>query len=299
MRVTILGGGFGLYGYLPALLQSCQATVILPTRYQEHFKARDDIRSLSHKIEWLDDQETILSLCDAVVFALPPEQQFKWVQKSLAHKNISHLFLEKPLASTPQLGHALLDQLESSGKKFRIGFNFRYTDWGKALLNNTHPIHRIQWHFRAHHYANNIQTWKRSHTTGGGALRFYGIHLIALLAEAGYCNVNLSRIQAKQTDEVENWQAELTGANLPVCQLSVHTNSDDTRFLVANNSGSLYADLQPFQVQKNTNDIMDKRIPYLVEGLLDLFQKENAYYPWYRQANLLWSNIETSHTGIS
>jgi len=287
MKVTILGGGFGLYGYLPALVQSCQVTVVLPTRYQATLESRKDVRGFANQIEWVHDQDAILDICDAVVFALPPKQQFDWVKKCLMRKNITHLFLEKPLASSPQLADELLNLLETSNKKFRIGYNFRYTNWGKAFLNNSNPIQSVNWDFRAHHYANNIQTWKRVHADGGGALRFYGIHLIALMAEAGYKDVNFSQISS----EAETWKAVLTNTLDATCNISVATNTNNIGFLVGNNNTIVHSGLDPFQSLSHT-DVMDKRIPFLVEGLTDLFGDTETYYAWYKQVNLLWHKIE-------
>lgn len=294
MKTTILGRGFGLYGYLPALLQLSSATVILPITYQKTILSRDDIRHLYSQIEWESDFDRILSSCDGVVMALPPLQQTEWIEKCLKYKNITHYFLEKPLASSPEAGKKILDLLQVSGNKFRIGYNFRYTNWGQSILNRSHSAEKIVWNFRAHHYAKDIQTWKRLHDEGGGALRFYGIHLIALLAEAGYSDVIFSQISGSQSGEAEQWSAELSGANLPNCKISVATHSDTVEFVVQNKTNDIYRDSQPFQLMQSTDRSMDQRIPFLMEGLSDLFTKPGQSYAWYIQANLLWHKIEAS-----
>lgn len=293
MKVAILGAGFGLYGYLPALLQIANTTPILPTRYQERIKARKDISRFYNVIEWVSDDEALLEICEGIIIALPPTEQYKLAKKCLGLKNISHMFLEKPLAPSPAFADDLLNDLESSGKKFRLGYNFRYTPWGQDVLKNAKGIKSVIWSFRAHHYIQNIQTWKRQHDEGGGAIRFYGIHLIALLAELGYNDVSYSKVKEKNKNEVESWDTELIGTNLPPCRISIVSDSEDNKFIVCDGSGHEYSFLQPFQTMIPQEDnLMDQRIPFLADGLLDVFQNDKPFYDWYYKVNSLWSNIE-------
>ena len=75
-------------------------------------------------------------------------------------------------------------------------------------------------------------TWKRRVSLGGGALRFYGIHLIALLAELGYETWrNLSHV-ADVEDEVSRWTAVMTGSALPEYTIYVDTNCGQELFAV-------------------------------------------------------------------
>lgn len=292
MRITIFGSGFGLYGYLPALLQSCHVNVCLPIRYQAFLQKREDISSLINDIEWSDNHEAILTHCDGVIFALPPQYQYHLLKKCLEKRNLKYFFLEKPLACSPKLSAELLALLIASGKQFRIGYNFRYTDWGKTLLREPNKVENIIWQFKAHHYANNVQTWKRRHEEGGGALRFYGIHLIALLAEAGYCNVNFSKVETELPGETQSWVAALSNEHFSTCQLSVMTNDKQSSFMVKNNSQKVYADRDPFPAKVSSDNKLDKRIPYLINGLSSLFTEVEPYYEWYKKVNLLWQQAE-------
>ena len=145
MQITIVGGAFGMYGYLPALIGCCDATILLPKKYQQTILARNDICQFYNKVEWVRDHDAIFLLCDAVIIATPPRQQYDLIQKCLRHENITHIFLEKPLAVSPALGEELLHSLELSGKKFRIGYNFRFTNWGKNILQHGKGINNIIW----------------------------------------------------------------------------------------------------------------------------------------------------------
>ncbi|TLY48048.1 MAG: hypothetical protein E6K54_03590 [Gammaproteobacteria bacterium] len=293
MKITILGGGFGLYGYLPALCNLDNLNIILPQRYQQHFLQRDDIKSFYDQVEWVKKDEELLEICEGVIIALPPRQQTICVKKCLGYKHISHFLLEKPVAITPHLAIDLITNLKKSGKKFRIAYNFRYTEWGETLLASLGGIKNIAWNFQAHHYAKNIQTWKRLHQEGGGALRFYGIHLIALLTELGYDTVSYSEININQSNEAENWEAEIAGVNLVTCSVKLATDSRDTNFLVKDNKNHTYSFLHPFDTASTgIASFSDDRIPFLTKLLQDLFYGEKQYYEWYETTNLLWNRIE-------
>ena len=67
MKTAILGGGFGLYGYLPALIE-CGADVVLPLRHKERVLERPELAPLASKVEWRGD-DTLLAGCEAAVIA--------------------------------------------------------------------------------------------------------------------------------------------------------------------------------------------------------------------------------------
>ncbi|MFZ0219872.1 MAG: Gfo/Idh/MocA family oxidoreductase [Candidatus Aquirickettsiella sp.] len=268
--------------------------IILPIRYQKYFKLRDDLRPFFNNVEWVNDDENILRICEGVIIALSPTLQYSCVKKCLNYSNISHLLLEKPLAVTPYLANDLIDKLEHSRKKFRIAYNFRYTDWGRNLLRSSGGLKNIFWDFQAHHYRLNVQTWKRQHTEGGGALRFYGIHLIALLSELGYNKVFFSETKAKQYSEVDSWQAEIRGINLLPCVLNINTDNKITRFTIKYNDMKLWTIMHPFQITTSSikTNRLDQRIPFLIQSLNDLFYEEKIFYEWYKTTNSLWYDIE-------
>ena len=176
MTCTILGSGFGLYGYLPAILE-CGQHVLLPQHYRSRLRSRQDVRHLDGCVQWCTDEEDALRSSDTVIFAQRPADQMQRLGEYLKYPNIVRLLLEKPLA--PDAGHAqqMLYELQNSRKRFRIGYNFRYTDWGRALRKlrksaANEGLFLIEWKFRANHYASNVTTWKRRVSAGGGAFGF-------------------------------------------------------------------------------------------------------------------------------
>ena len=307
----ILGGGFGLYGYLPALIHGCGESVLLPLRYRERMGQRDDIRSLCDRVCWVVNEEQALDRAYAVVISKRPEDQLFWVDQCLKRPNLVDLILEKPLASSPALALSLLDRLERAGKNFRISYLFRTTDWGRKLLEqfdqhqNCEELN-IEWQFQAHHYRHNLGNWKRFTPQGGGALRFYGIHLIALLAELGYSSAEHSYLAGASTDEAQSWHATLSGQGLPTCCLGVDSNNVASRFMVRSDNPArpVLVDLKdPFESSLPSADLarFDSRLQLLTQVCRSLKEDRAIYYPWYRRTLELWAQIEqeTVHIGNS
>jgi predicted dehydrogenase len=291
MKIGILGGGFGLYGYLPSLISGGHH-VLLPTRYLERVRRRDDIRALGAQVEWSADEKAMLQRCVGVVVALPPTEQRRWVEQCLVHENIRYLFLEKPLDVSPALADVLLDKLKESGRDFAVGYHFRYTDWGKALLRGSEGAQRIDWRFRAHHYVRGLDTWKRRPTEGGGALRFYGIHLVALLAELGYEAVAASEILSTRASEAEAWRATMTGEGLPPCRVEVNSDADATEFVVRHGKGGVTRLTDPFQGRTDPQPGVDRRAPFLVDAVREAIASPRRDDSLYRKVNRLWASIE-------
>ncbi len=287
--VTVVGRGIGLYGYLPALLEGGRR-VVLPESYRERVRARDDIRWTESKLQWVASADEALARADAAVIAVPPAEQPRCVARCLALPNMGHLLVEKPLAPTPDEAAELLARLDAWGKPFRIGYAFGHTAWGEALARAGTGLESLEWTFRAHHYTNDVDTWKRRHAQGGGALRFYGIHAIALLADVGYDRVETSATVARLPGEVETWRARLGGPGLPPCSVVIASNSDEASFVVRGSSGEHHAE-DPFEGGTLWPGI-DRRAPLLGRLLDDLFLGARSVGDGYLATNDLWRRIE-------
>lgn len=300
MKFAILGSGFGLYGYLPALIYSGQK-VILPVRYRERFESRKELSPFSNHIEWQPNEEFSLNSADGVLLALDPNQQAHWLSICAKKKNIKKMLLEKPLASSPKEAECLLNYIKNTDIDFRVGYIFRFTNWGKSLisqLKNTALIKEINivWTFMAHHFQHELQTWKRNHFSGGGVIRFYAIHLIALLAEIGYETVVYSKI-FKEDNEYIKWQGTFSGKNLPLCNIIVDSKSLTNEFcinqidLTTHKSSSIIKLHDPFQATDFSSGL-DRRIPLLVDLCSSLLNTAQSDYNWYFSVNELWYKVE-------
>jgi predicted dehydrogenase len=298
---AILGSGFGLYGYLPALIEAGVETIFLPSRYKARFLNRPDVTHLISAVQWMPDETTALKNADTVVLALRPDMQEMWVARSLTMPNIKRLILEKPLAPSPAAALDLHNALINSGKCFRIGYVFRYTIWGRALrsmlsagsLDGINEL-KISWFFLAHHFRNNSIGWKQNCEFGGGIIRFYGIQLIALLAEIGYTNFLSSNAFGPNAEEPVKWVAVFSGENLPNCIIEVDSCASTDQFSVVYKKGAhcyLTKNVNPFDVESE-GLITDIRIPLLQQLCCSIDQDSSNEYGWYHSALLIWREIE-------
>jgi predicted dehydrogenase len=301
VKFAVLGSGFGLYGYVPALILGCHQQVYLPERYRIGLRERIDVRHFEDMIQWRSDDAAVLKEADAVVISRRPQDQEQLLRHCVEIPNIRALVLEKPLGVTPGSALTALDALEGSGKSYRIAYVFRYVPWAVQLKQalERHEINgsvKIVWRFRAHHYAHALENWKRSVSEGGGALRFFGIQLIGLLAELGYRNAATVQFASSGRDECEAWSAEFSGEGLPRCRIDVETNSAERQFLIETDesgAGSVrIVDLEePFQQCARTGNF-DRRVAALTELCRELIDGRDTSYGWYRESVALWDQCE-------
>jgi predicted dehydrogenase len=300
MKVAVLGAGFGLYGYLPALISIGHA-VVLPQRYRPTIEARQELAGFLDKIEWQDHDDAVLDRAGAVVLARRPDDQTALIPKILARPHLERIVLEKPLARNPDEAARLHAELAASGKTFRVGYTFPLTTWGQRLISDARAIAsgdvRITWRFRAHHYAANAENWKRLHSHGGGALRFYGIQIIALLARLGYGKVVSSTIRSAAPDDVETWEAVLSGHDGARCHVSVESNADQRSFAIETALADACVSLDdPFS---GPHGPQDRRVPLLAALCGDALDGNRRFHDWYEPTIALWQQIEQATTDRS
>lgn len=135
----------------------------------------------------------------------------------MAKPEVKTLLLEKPLAESPREARKLLDDLKEWGGKYRIGYLFGDAQWSFGI-----PPRSIVWGFTAGHFPSNTYNWKREAAVSS----FYGIHIIALLAEHGYDAAIYS---------IENrllWCAAFSGRGLRDCMVVVNTLHPHSTFTV-------------------------------------------------------------------
>jgi predicted dehydrogenase len=296
MKVGIVGSGFGLYGYLPAIVRGCGERVLLSERYRPRLLERQDVACLAGSIEWLRDETAVLDAATAVVIAKRPEDQVHLIDDCLARGHIERLLLEKPLAPSPEAAEPLIQRILAARKIFRIGYTFRYTRWFGELLSvlkkgsTSDPV-KLRWRFRAHHHRTGIKTWKRHAAQGGGPIRFFGIHLIGLLAELGYDSVSASEISPVVGAEADCWRATFNGPALPAFDVEVETNAAADEFHLS--CGELLIDLpDPFSTSSITGEF-DRRVEALTELCSEFLYSEVQWLPWYQSSVRLWSEVES------
>jgi len=292
---TVVGGGFGLYGYVPALIEAT-GPVVLPREYEATLVRRTELRPYLDRVRWTRDKAAALAQADGVVVAVPPQHQPEIVKRCLEHPAIVRLVLEKPLAASPAAADELLGEVERSGRRYRVGYTFLHADWARELRwpPATMGEVRLDWTFMAHHFAQSLDNWKRHHSMGGGPLRFFGVHVIALLARHGYDAVTSSAL-AGEGDEPHAWGARFAGPGLPECVVRVDSRAPANAFVIATGAGAvpLVRLEEPFELAPGAADAGDDRRVRVLRSLLATFDApDDEYRALYARAHALWGAAE-------
>lgn len=184
MIVSILGGGFGIYGYLPAAC-SLGWEVSTLAKYTDAIQSRPELSAYFDSIQFVESESDLLGYGSALVFARTPTLQAKFIFENLnPEAKVSHLFLEKPLANSTIDSQLVLDLLSNQQKSFSIGYLFQYTDWFldlEGLCRNEGKKIVINWRIPS-----TTSDWKNTQVLGGGLHRFFLVHFVPLLTRLGF-----------------------------------------------------------------------------------------------------------------
>jgi predicted dehydrogenase len=303
----ILGGGFGLYGYLPAVAQRTTGAIHLLQRHEKLILERSEIHELLSRTVFEANIAAIFQKCNSIVIAVPPQDQQSIVEEILENKWVGQLILEKPVAPTPALTIKLLNNLNKSEIKYRIGFTMGETKWFNQVKKYL-TVHegetikiKIDWRFLAHHYRSGLNSWKRYPAQGGGATRFYAIHIIFILAKLGIdIPINYQRLVMAAGDE-------------PMCNFSVANNLCsaeivcDSRWngqpsfklnITAAKGDSIVIKMNnPFTEKNKKHNFTattqnDPRVKYL-ENIIDSLNEIDSDSACYLRHALLWESLES------
>ena len=294
-RWGIIGGGFGLYGYLPALAKSGVVKILVPLKNRSTIEKREELAPYLSAIEWADDIAHIIANADALVIAVPPTIQERLISALRDKKNLQYIILEKPIASSPAIAQCILNEAIRVAKKVRVGYSCTCLDWAhklKELIKNKNNSYFIKWRFMAHHYKLINGSWKANAEAGGGALRFYGIHMLAVIQSLGLCKIISSKIFCKKNMEAFRWRAEFETDRRGRLIVDVNTASEVESFEIEDEQRVKVVHLKnPFS-EENIFEGEDNRINSLMR-LLATFDDPNLnYYKFYFRVNELWAETE-------
>ncbi len=305
--VGIIGSGFGLYGYLPAVIDGLKENVILPLCYRQKFDQRNELKNYAKHISWVDSEKELYSKINTLIIALPPLKQEHIIHDILDYDNIHKLYLEKPLAVDPSNSVKLLNQLSYSGKQYRIGYTFQYTDWALHLSQlmqkgNIQNNISLRWNFCAYHYRKNVNNWKRYHDKGGGAIRFYGIHIIAFFSVLGFRNVIHSESFGENKNDISKRNAVIENSEHRKVNISIDSRTQKQEFIIKQENTSLmsqkadfnYVKSDPFlNVVKDYSEEIDPRVDLLIQYLIS--KEDVKVYADYDVINKTWSELESKN----
>jgi hypothetical protein len=296
----ILGSGFGIYGYLPAILQK-EDYVFLHIKSKEFFYSRVELIHFSNKIIFISDIDKLLGKVTALVICYPPKLQFEFVLKSFEYKNIKYLFLEKPLSFDPDSSIYLLEKLKISNIKYSINYIFLKTNWFDLINKNesNEVRYSLKWNFKSEHFKSNKISWKKNTSDGGGVVRFYGIHIIAILVHLNYNEINFSIVKGISIEDLHIWEAEFYNPkSKSIFSIKINTKSEIQEFSITSIKEKkqfiLINESTPFGSLFNIANSIDTRALLLEKYMNEFYstQNYNDLEQFYQRVNLFWKKIE-------
>lgn len=225
-KLLILGGGFGVYGYLPAAISKGWEVTTLE-EYFEFIRDRPELRKYLSDLKFVREKEVKLDSFQGVVMARTPLRQQEFLRANLSYEG--HFFLEKPLGIDVDSHMETLKLLESCRSTFTVAYLFRYQEWYREAIkaNNKNKSIDIHWGLaRSPKFS-----WKGDVALGGGLVSYFGIHLLSLLADLGYCadslkaSVNHSSLQLESLATSKPLRFSLEFSEIPSFKVTLENES--------------------------------------------------------------------------
>lgn len=282
MNYLILGSGFGLYGYLPSIY-SFADKIYLNSVYKKKFRSRNELRNFKSKIIWYEKLDKIINDINIIIIAKTPSLQFLILKKILKKKrNFQHIFLEKPINTNPDNSKKLLNFLIKKKLKFSFGFIFRHLKWYRYLKDRgKNNLFKISWQIKKR---NNSNSWKYRAKSGGGLLRFYGIHFMILFYELNITKILNTKILRNIVE------FNLEDKNKNNVNLNIAYNSKE-KFILKKNNKYLVNKPNPFS-EIIANNKRDPRIKFLKKYIKENLKKKTFKEKDYLSFVNFWKKIE-------
>ena len=176
MQIGILGQGFALYGYLPALMELNYSVHTL-ARYETYLRSRVELADYIEEISFVESEPELIMSSQSLVIAKKPSQQFDIIEN--LDSRYTNVFLEKPLAPSLIEHRRSIELLSENKVNFSVGYIFYLTDWFVRmhdLMNRDRVDFRIKWEIPKPPIS-----WKCMSEEGGGLGSFYAIHFVQVL----------------------------------------------------------------------------------------------------------------------
>lgn len=295
----ILGSGFGIYGYLPAMLRQWSGPVTLTSSSRVRLLERPELNWTLPRVKWVDDRHDLINQTRLVAIALPPAVQEEVVAELLTSKKTEAVVLEKPIARRPGDARDMLIALREKGIRVRVGYTFCYTHWFGRLTScpdiYCSDLLEIEWFFMAHHFTRSLKNWKTDHDLGGGVLRFYTIQMIALIERLGFRNMENIRV-SKQDGVLARIEGAASDASRPTLRFVIDSHCKFPGFRIFSTKGNVKKTLldlrDPFGEEVSPGS-EDGRISPLRRILESLREDDAEILSAYLRIIDLWDQAES------
>ena len=288
----LMGKGFALNVYLPALLETRCKNLVLESSSKNNIKPG----LINQDIKWIEDGEILNHKFAKIIIVEPPKKQFELVCEKSIWKNSNKFILEKPLCHDHKKAKYLVDKLNENKIKYSINYTFRYTKWYSKVCNYLHnnidkEEINVVWNFNGRHINKDHSTWKTNHFMGGGVIKYYGIHLIAILSDIGYLEINKINIFSQPKNSLKKWYCQLNSTSkLPKLNLYIDSNSKKQEFFWYQQNKHIIKLENPFYLE-TTKYLGDKRIPPVIKFLNE--KRTNLCNSKNMNVLELWCKIES------
>jgi len=302
LHFGIIGGGFGIYGWLSALNYFNEIQLSTLAKYKNNIYGRNDLYNSSNalrSVNFLENELQLIKKVDTLIIARRPIDQIKLIKFLIKNSWSGNLIIEKPIAPSPDEAIDILQKLKKLNINLQVGFSINETQWSKQveeiILSKKPNKILVEWDFNAHHYKHFKNTWKSNPVSGGGALNFYSIHLIAWLAsfaewQVNYCSPKQNDHEDPKVDfEVENEYTKI--------QLKCNTNNLSKELFSIKEISNFDKDLLKLDnplIEANKLiklPKVDYRVPYLIKILEKALVDDWLDYAFLENHTKLWSEI--------
>ena len=281
MNFLIIGSGFGIYGYLPAVYKNSKK-IFLNIKYKKKIEKRIELTRYLKRVTLYFDIKDINNKIDYVIIAQNPKKQFLIVKKILRFLKPKHLFLEKPICHTPNKSLNFVEFLHKNKIKFSVGYLFAYLNWYRYIKKNLtyNQKFEITWRIRLNK-KNNL--WKSNHKEGGGLVRFYSIHLFRLFHDLDLTKIHKVSVNKKHCKFIlKDLKENKIFLNVKYALINqFHIRHNKNYFLKSSN---------PFIKSIKINK--DPRVSIIQKYIKDIFENFKINYKHEKKFIEFWKQIE-------
>ena len=281
MNFLIIGSGFGIYGYLPAIYKNSKK-IFLNIKYKKKIEKRIELIRYLKRVNWYFDIKDISDKIDYVVIAQNPKKQFLITKKILRFFKPKHLFLEKPISHTPNKSLNFVEFLEKNKIKFSVGYLFTYLSWFKYIKKNLSHNQKFEINWRIKFNKKN-NLWKSNHKEGGGLVRFYSIHFFKICHDLNLTKIHKISVNKKHCEFILKDQKENT------ILLNVR-HALINRFFIRHNKNYFLKSSNPFMKSIKINN--DPRVSIIQKYVKDIFENFKINYGYEKKFIKFWKKIE-------
>ena len=182
---AVVGGGFGIYGHLQALVDAGKHVATLE-KYRSFMEKRPDLQHLIEKTIFFQSEDQLIASANHLICARRPVDNIALVDKILGqHLPMDKIILEKPPAPSLQEAVRVKQELLEREISCFVPLIFCYCGWYKLIedkLDQDDPDIEIRIRWR-HSPMPDQKSWKYLAENGGGILLFYLSHFFPIIAK--------------------------------------------------------------------------------------------------------------------